>query len=109
MCNHRYNLVFSMAAQYLLLFLVGNLGPVLIGEVIKLLISVVMACVLAFVLAHGAKIRGAVLAWFYALLSFRFVLTTIVVSTQRCRTTVSLPHEPILAVAFQRPPPVFSF
>jgi hypothetical protein len=105
----RHSILLTVLTQYLLLLLVANLGPVLIGEFLRLLLSAACACLLVFVAVHSARICKALLARFQAIACFFLASVGDTCRARLTNTVVLLPSEPSLAAAFQRPPPAFSY
>lgn len=105
----RHSVLLTIVTQYLLLFLVANLGPILIGEFFKLLVAAACACLLVFVAVHSAKVCTILLARLQAVACLFLACCCNPFRVSPIETELRIPNEPCLAVAFQRPPPGFSY
>jgi hypothetical protein len=108
MGRYRRSQIFVNVAYCLLIFCVADFRPLVIGGFFKLVASLMLACLLAFVVVHSPNIRKLVAACLRAL---PISLLPVVVDRrwlERPRTTITVPHEPSLSPLFQRPPPIFS-
>ena len=70
----RYNEIFLNVVYCLLVFCVADLRPLVIGGLFKLIASLLLACLLAFVVVHSANICRLVTACLQALPICRFPL-----------------------------------
>jgi len=104
----RYNEIFLNVVYCLLVFCVADIRPLVIGGLFKLIASLLLACLLAFVVVHSANICRLVTACLQALPISRFPLAVDRRWVSRSRTTTVIPNEPSLSPLFQRPPPIFS-
>jgi hypothetical protein len=104
----RYSQILLNFAYCLLVFCVADFRPLVIAGFFKLVVSLVLACLLAFVIVHSPNI-GKLLASCLRALPVRFFPS--VVDRQweeRSQTNILVSNEPSLAPLFQRPPPLFS-
>jgi hypothetical protein len=108
MGQYRRGQIFWNAAYCVLVFCTVNFRPLLLGGVFKLMVSVALACLLAFVVVHSANIYRALAAGLHALPASYFPLTVDRRWAEEFQTTVMVPNEPSLSPLFQRPPPLFS-
>ena len=89
-------------------FLLMEFRPVVIGGFFKLITSIVLAYLLAFLIVHRTKIfkilasslQASRISGFPALVGQRRI--------GRSQTTITVPDAPSLSPLFQRPPPIFS-
>lgn len=105
--DHRYYRLISNAACYLLIFCVVDFRPLVIGGLSKLIVSAVLAYLLAFVVVHAPNICKLVAACVKALPISLFPLVVDWRWIERLQATIIIPSEPRLPVLFQRPPPIF--
>jgi hypothetical protein len=105
----RYHEIFLNVAYCLLVFCVADLRPLLIGGLFKLIASLLLACLLAFVVVHSANICRLVTACFQVFPINRFRLPVDRRWAGRSQSTAVIANEPSLSPLFQRPPPIFSF
>ena len=108
MDRYRYSQTFLNAACYLLVFCVADFRAVLVGSFFKLIASLVLACLLAFVVVHAADIRRFVTAWLGVLSTSLRPFAVDRRWFEKSRTTVIVANEASLSPLFQRPPPIFS-
>jgi hypothetical protein len=110
MGRHRYIREFLNAALYLLVCCLANYHPsLLVGGCVKLVASLLFACLVSFVVVHSPNICRLVAACFRVLpllLISSFVDRRWIALSQ---TNITTPNEPGLSPLFQRPPPLFSF
>src|SRR5215469_1931669 len=85
---------------------VADLRPLLIGSLFKLVSSLVLACLLAFVVVHSANIWRKLLASVSALCIYFLQRSLDKGWRERSQTTITVPSEPSLSPLFQRPPPL---
>ena len=100
--------IFVNVAYLLLFCFVAEFGPLVVGGFFKLVASLMLACLLAFVVVQSANVYRLLTACLHAR---RVSLLPLVVDrrwVERSQTTVAVPDEPSLSPLFQRPPPVFS-
>lgn len=103
----RYSQIFLNLAYCLLIFCVADFRPLVIGGFFKLVVSLVLACLLAFVIVHSPNI-GRLLASCLRALPVRFFPSVVDRRwEERSQTNIVVPNEPSLAPLFQRPPPIF--
>ena len=105
---YRHSQIFLNVAYCLLIFCVADFRPLLIGGFFKLVTSLVLACLLTFIVVHSANIWSLLVASLHAL-PICFTPWIINSRWQRAPTTIAVPSEPSLSALFQRPPPVLSF
>ena len=107
MGSYRHSQVFLNVAYCLLIFCVADFRPLLIGGFFKLVTSLVLACLLTFIVVHSANIWNLLIASLHAL-PVCFTPWAIDRRWQRAPTTIAVPNEPSLSAVFQRPPPILS-
>jgi hypothetical protein len=105
---YRYSQMFLNVAHCLLVSCVADFRPLVIGGLFKLIASLAVACLLAFVVVHSASICKQVAAYFHALPISLLVLVVEPRRVRRSQAIVVVPNEPSLSPLFQRPPPIFS-
>ncbi len=100
--------VFLNVAYFLLVFCVADLRPLVMGGFFKLIASLMLACLLAFVVVHSPNLSKLLAACLRALpiTLFRLAIDRRWVGRSHWTTTVQ--NEPSLSPLFQRPPPIFS-
>jgi hypothetical protein len=108
MGRYRYSQVFLNVACCLLVFCVSDLRPLVLGGLFKLIASLALVCLLAFVVVHSANISELVAACFRALPVSLFPIVVERRWARRPPATIVVPDEPSLSPLFQRPPPIFS-
>ena len=108
MGHNRYGQTFLNVAFALLIFCVAEFRPVVIGGFFKLITSVVLAYVLAFVLLHRTNLFKILVASLQAFRMSGFPLVADRRRVGRSQTTITVPGAPSLSSLFQRPPPIFS-
>lgn len=64
---YRYSQMFLNVAHCFIVFCVADFRPLVTGGFFKLIASLALACLLAFVVVHSAGIRKLVVACFHAL------------------------------------------
>ena len=108
MASYRRILMFLNAACFVLLGSVGHLGPLVVIGFFKLVASLALACLLAFVVVHSVNICRLLIACLQALpvCFFRLAVESSIgrATTDSCRRF----NEPSLRPLFQRPPPFLS-
>jgi len=107
MGRYRRSQIFANAAFGLLVFCMVDFRPLLAGGLFKLIASLALACLLAFVVVHSADICRLIMACVYALPVSYFPLTVDRRWGRRSETTAAVSNEPALSPLFQRPPPIF--
>lgn len=107
MGTYRHSQIFLSVAYCLLIFCVADLRPLLIGGFFKLVASLVLACLLTFIVVHPAKIWSLLITSLHPL-PVCFFPWAIDGRWERSQTTIAVPNEPSLSVLFQRPPPILS-
>jgi hypothetical protein len=108
MGHHRFSQVFLNVAYHLLVSCVLNFRPLVMGGFFKLVASIVLACLLAFVVIHSPDICKLVAD---CLPPVAIPLFSLVVDRRwadRSQTNIVVPNEPSLSLFFQRPPPILS-
>lgn len=84
-------------------------GPALVIDGIgKLIGSLIVACLLMFVVSRSPDIRRATLAFIQSLPAFLFLLVPVRATIKQLLAEVVLPAPPSLSPRFQRPPPTLS-
>ena len=100
--------VFLNVAYFLLVFCVADLRPLVIGGFFKLIASLLLACLLAFVVVHSPSLSKILAACLRVLPITLFGLVADRRWVRRLRRTLVFQDEPSLSPLFQRPPPIFS-
>jgi hypothetical protein len=95
-------------AYCLLIFCVVDFRPLVIGGFFKLVASLALAWLLAFVVVHSGNIRRLLIACLDALPVCFFPFAVNRRWAERSQTTIVVPNEPSLSPLFQRPPPILS-
>jgi len=108
MNRYCHSQIFLNVAYFLLIFCLADFRPLVVGGLFKLVASLVLACLLAFVVVHSANIRRLLIACLRALPVCFFPLAVDRRWAEQSRTTIAVPNGPSLSPLFQRPPPVFS-
>ncbi len=108
MGRYRHSQIVLSVAYGLLVFCMADFRPLLIGGFFKLVASLVLACLLAFVAVHSAKIWKLLIASLHALPVSFFPFAVDPRWAERWQTTIAVPIEPSLRALFQRPPPILS-
>jgi hypothetical protein len=108
MGRYRHSQIVLSVAYCLLVFCMADFRPLLMGGFFKLVASLVLACLLAFVVVHSAKIWKMLIASLHALPVFFFPCEVHARWAERWQTTIAVPNEPSLGALFQRPPPILS-
>ena len=108
MGHNRYGQVFLNVAFSLLIFCVAEFRPVVIGGFFKLITSVVLAYLLAFVLVHRTNIFKTLAASLQASQMSGVPLVVDRRRVGRSQTTITVPDPPSRSLLFQRPPPLFA-
>ena len=106
--DYRYARGFLTVAYCLLILALAEFRPIVIGGFFKLIASIVLAYLLAFVLVHRTNIFRILVT---ALKLSRISDFSIVVNRRwagRSQTTIAFQDSPSLSPLFQRPPPIFS-
>jgi hypothetical protein len=105
---YRHSQMFLNVAHCLFIFCAADFRPLVIGGFFKLIASLALACLLAFVVVHSASICKLVAACFHALPVSLFVFVVEPRWVRRSQAMIVVPNEPSLSPLFQRPPPIFS-
>ena len=108
MSRYRCSQAFLYVAYYLVLCFVADFRPLVIGGFFKLVASLALACLLAFVVVQSANVRRLLVACLDALPVYFFPLAVERRWAERAETTFKFPNEPTLSPFFQRPPPILS-
>lgn len=104
----RYTRGFLTVAYCLLILGAAEFRPVVIGGFFKLIASIVLAYLLAFVLVHRTNIFKILAAGLKVSRMSGFSLVVNRRLAGRSKTTIAVPDPPSLSPLFQRPPPIFS-
>lgn len=105
---YRYTRVFLTVAYCLLILGVAEFRPVVIGGFFKLIASIVLAYLLAFVLVYRTNTFKILAA---GLKVSRIPGFSLVIDRRwagQSQATIAVPDPPSLSPLFQRPPPIFS-
>jgi hypothetical protein len=105
---YRYSQMFLSVAHCLFVFCVADFRPLVIGGFFKLIASLALACLLAFVVVRLADISQLVAARFHVLPASLFPFVVEQRWVRRSEAMIAVPDEPSLSPLFQRPPPIFS-
>jgi hypothetical protein len=105
---YRHTRGFLTAAYCLLIVGMAEFRPLLIGGLFKLIASIVLAYLLAFVLVHRTNILRILAAGLKLSRSSGFLLVVNLQWAERSHTRFPVPDPPSLSPLFQRPPPTFS-
>jgi len=108
MGRYRCIQIFLNIAYCLLVFCVADFRPLVIGGFFKLVASLVLAYLLAFVIVQRANIYKLVGACLRAIPMPPVPLLVDRRWVKRWQTTIVVPNGPSLSPLFQRPPPTFS-
>jgi hypothetical protein len=108
MGSYRYSQVLLNVAHCLLVFCVADLRPLVLGGFFKLIASLALACLLAFVVVHSANICKLVAACFQVLPVSLFPVVIEWQWAHRSQAMIAFSDGPSLSPLFQRPPPIFS-
>jgi hypothetical protein len=108
MGHNRYGQIFLNVAFCLLIFCVAEFRPVVIGGFFRLITSLVLAYLLAFVLVHPTNLFKILAASLPASRISGFPLVVDRRRVGRSQTTTTVPDAPSLSPVFQRPPPIFA-
>jgi hypothetical protein len=104
---YRHSRVF-LAVACCVVYCVVDFRPLLIGSVFKLIFTLVLAYLLAFVVVRSASIWRFLIIALPTLPLFFFPQSRDRRWTERSQTTIVVPNEPSLSTLFQRPPPLLS-
>jgi hypothetical protein len=100
----RYSQILLNFAYCLLVFCVADFRPLVIGGFFKLVVSLVLACLLAFVIVRlpniGKLLASCPVRFFPSVVDRQW--------EERSQTNILVSNEPSPAPLFQRPPPLFS-
>jgi hypothetical protein len=107
--RYRYHQMLLNVAYCVLVFCLADLRPLVIGGLFKLLASLALACILAFVVVHSPNIAKLAAACLRAIPVSLFPLIVDRRWLKRSRTSLVVLNEPSLSPLFQRPPPIFSW
>jgi hypothetical protein len=105
---YRYTRGFLTVACCLLILGMAEYRPIVIGGFFKLITSIVLAYLLAFVLVRRTNILAILATGLKLSQIFGFVLIVNRRWAERSETTIAIPDPPSLSPLFQRPPPIFS-
>ena len=108
MRRYRRSQMLRDIAYCFFVFLVVDFRPLVRGSFFKLVASVVLACLLAFVVVHSANICRLVVACLTALPASLFRLAVARRWPEGSQTTIAVPNKPSLSTLFQRPPPTLA-
>lgn len=105
---YRYTRGFLTVAYCLLILSVAEFRPIVIGGLFKLVASIVLVYLLAFVLVHRTNIFKILAAGLKLSPRSDFSLVINRHWAGRLQNTNAVPDPPSLSPLFQRPPPMFS-
>ena len=106
---HRYTREFLTIAYCLLVLNVAEARPIVIGGFLKLVASIVLAYLLAFVFVQRTNIFKLLAAGLKLSPMSGFSLFAKNQHwAERPQKTIAVPDAPSLSPLFQRPPPIFS-
>jgi hypothetical protein len=108
MSRYRHNQIFFTFACLVIVRCVADLRLLLIGNLFKLVVSLLLACLLAFVVVDSANIWRLLAAFLSGLTTDFFPWSVARRWTQPSQTTIAVSSEPSLSPLFQRPPPALS-
>ena len=108
MGRYRCSQIFLNVAYFFLFCFVADFGPLVIGGFFKLVASLALACLLAFVVVQSANICRLLIACLHARPVCLLPLAADRRWTEPSQTKVAVPNEPSLSPLFQRPPPILS-
>ena len=97
--------IFLDVAYCVFIFLVADSRPLLASSFIKLIASMALACLLAFVVIHSANICKLVISVPPGSFGVLFPLFFDRRWSDGLQTTIIVPRESSLSPLFQRPPP----
>ena len=97
--------IFLNIACCVLIFLAAGIRPPLASSFFKLIVSVALACLLAFIVVHSANFCKLLIARLHALPQSLFPLAVARRWSDRLQPKIAVPSEPGLSLLFQRPPP----
>jgi len=95
-------------AHYALLVWMAQAARLLVGGVVKAIALAGFALLLLFAVGRSADLLKTVPICFHALPSHLFVFSINTRWVRRSQAALILPHEPLRASLFQRPPPEYS-
>ena len=104
---YRHSRVF-LAVACCVVYCLVDLRPLLIGSVFKLIFTLVLAYLLAFVVVRSASIWRLLITALPTLPLCFFPESRDRRWTERSQTTIVVANEPSLSTLFQRPPPLLS-
>lgn len=105
MHRYRHSLIFLKVAYCLLIFCLADRRTLLVGGFFKVVASLVVACLLAFIVVHSAHIWRLLIASLHAI-PVRFFARSVDLRWERSQNAIAVPNEPSLSALFQRPPPI---
>jgi hypothetical protein len=108
MRRDRFSQIFLNVAYYLLISCVAEFRPLIIGGFFKVVASLVLGCLLVFVVVHSPDIYKLVTDCLRPLAIPLFSLVVDPRWADRSQTNIVVTNEPSLSHLFQRPPPIFS-
>ena len=100
--------IFLNIACCVFIFLAAGTRPPLASSFFKLIASLALACLLAFVVVHSANICKLLIARLHALPRSLFPLAVARRWSDRLQPKIAVPSEPGLSLFFQRPPPALT-
>lgn len=95
-------------AAFFLLVCIADFRPLLLGGLFKLIVSLAVACLVAFVVVHSANICRLIIARLQTLPASYFPLAVNRRWAEQSQAAVAIPTPPSLYPLFQRPPPLFT-
>jgi hypothetical protein len=105
--HHHSQATLNVAYYLFVCYLVGS-RPLLLGGFFRLVASLVLTCLIAFVVAHSSNIWRLLKASVCALPSCFFPWAVDRRWAEQSGSAIALPNEPNLSPLFQRPPPILS-
>ena len=106
--SYRHSQILWAVTYSLFIFLVAEFRPLVVGSLFKLVASLALACLLAFVVVHSANICRLLMACLYSLPASLFPLPVCRRWLEGQHEAVSVPNEPSPSILFQRPPPILA-
>jgi hypothetical protein len=108
MARYRHSLILLNVVCGVLLGLAANLGPTVVIGFFRVVASLALACLLAFVVLHSLTIGRLLIACLQALLVCFFPLAVGAPMGRASKDPYHKFNEPSLRPLFQRPPPFLS-
>jgi len=108
MHGHGIRNVLVVFAHYAVLVWMTHATGLLLGGILKAMALAVFALLLLFVIGRSANLLKMVAVWFCVLPSNFAVSSSNARWVRPSQTDLVLPAEPLRALLFQRPPPLYS-